>query len=434
MAIHVLYFQNKYYKLDEKIVPDFKEIRAQLKKSQLQFKKIPIEQRMDLFQQFGRNLRSDKEIRQWEGVPFLSNWLGKGNLTKILIKNLGSLEILKDFIGEGQKKTKAQPRGLVCHYIAGNVPTLGLFSLIQSMLVGNSNIVKVPPVSQFTFLELVKIFEKTESNGIKGADILKTVAVIHIPITDDVSNLKLSLIADARIMWGGQEAIDAISKTTKMTHCDDIIFGPKYSFGVLDRKAQESEDFPKLIRQFVNDIIVFDQGACSSPQVIFFEKGSFDLRTIGQKFEEEFKIAAKKFPKILVDQYLASKIINIRADYALSPEKDIIASKENDWTVLMDKNVQLEEPVQSRTIFLKEIDSVMDCVALITPRIQSIGTAIYDKEKLMTFTDAVTYKGVARCILPGQMNFYDSPWDGIFILNRLVRWVTLYMPREENLQ
>lgn len=99
----------------------------------------------------------------------------------------------------------------------------------------------------------------------------------------------------------------------------------------------------------------------------------------------------------------------------------------------MDDNIRLEEPVQSRTIFLKEVDSVMDCVDLITPRIQTIGTAIYNRNKLLEFTDAVTYKGVARCVLPGQMNFYDSPWDGIYFLNRLVRWVTLYMPADEKL-
>lgn len=420
--------------MDEHIIPDFKEMRAELEKGRQIFKRIPIEQRLEFLNQFSQNLLKEKEINRWEGVSFLSTWLRKGNLTKILIKNLGSLEILKDFVGEGRKKIKAQPRGLVCHYIAGNVPTLGLFSLIQALLVGNSNIMKVPPVSQFTFLELLKILENTEIEGLKGADILKSVAVIHIPVTDDASNLKLSLIADARVMWGGQEAIDAISKTTKMTHCDDIIFGPKYSFGIMDTKAQESDDFPRLIRQFVNDIIIFDQGACSSPQVIFFEKGIFDLRSIGEKFAQEFELAAKKFSKELVDQYLISKIINIRAEYALTPEKDLLCSEENDWTVLMDDNVQLEEPVQSRTIFLKQVESVLDCVDLITPRIQTIGTAIYDQEKLMQFTDAVTYKGVARCVLPGQMNFYDSPWDGIYFLNRLVRWVTLYMPSEEKLR
>lgn len=409
-------------------------MRSEIEKHRQLFKDITIEQRIEFFNQFSRNLLHEKDIARLEGVPFLSAWLRKGNLEKIVIKNLGSFEILKDFVGEGRKKIKAQPRGVVCHYIAGNVPTLGLFSMIQSMLVGNSNIVKVPPVSQFMFLELLKILEKTEYDGIKGEDILKTIALIHIPITDDESNLKFSLTADARIMWGGQVAIDAISKTTKKTYCEDIVFGPKYSFGVVDKKAQESEDFPKLVRQLVNDIIVFDQSACSSPQVIFFEKGPFDLHTIGKKMEEEFKAAAKRFPKILVDQYIASKIINIRAEYSLNPEKDAIFSKENDWTILMDKNMQLEEPIQSRTIFLKQVKSVMDCVDLITHRIQTIGTAIYDKEKLLKFTDAVTYKGVARCVLPGQMNFYDSPWDGIYLLNRLVRWVTLYMPKDENLK
>jgi len=258
--------------------------------------------------------------------------------------------------------------------------------------------------------------------------------VVYFPSSETKSNLKFSLIADARIIWGGQEAVDAISKTTKMSHCEDIIFGPKYSFGVVDKAAQNSDDFPKIIRRFVNDIIVFDQSACSSPQVIFFETGGLDLKSIGKMFEKEFELASKRTPKLSIDQYIASKIINIRAEYALSPDKDVIFSKENDWTILIDKEIKLEEPIQSRTIFLKSINSVMECAELITPRIQTIGIAIYNKEKLFKFSDAATYKGAARCVPPGQMNFYDSPWDGLLLLSRLVRWVTLYTPPEEKIQ
>ena len=133
-------------------------MRSVLEKHREQFKTVTIEQRIGFLNQFSRNLLQEKEIARLEGVPFLSAWLRKVNLEKIIIKNLGSFEILKDFVGEGRKKIKAQPRGVVCHYIAGNVPTLGLFSMIQSMLVGNANIVKVPPVSQFMFLELLKNF------------------------------------------------------------------------------------------------------------------------------------------------------------------------------------------------------------------------------------------------------------------------------------
>ncbi|MFX1298935.1 MAG: acyl-CoA reductase [Promethearchaeota archaeon] len=147
-----MFFQNNIYKLNEKVIPDFKEMHSVLENNRKIFKEVSIEKRLELLNQFGRNLLRDKDIARLEGVPFLSNWLRKGNLEKLIIKNLGSFEVLKDFVGDGRKKIKAQPRGIVCHYIAGNVPTLGLFSLIQSMLVGNAYMVKVPPESQFMFL------------------------------------------------------------------------------------------------------------------------------------------------------------------------------------------------------------------------------------------------------------------------------------------
>ena len=155
MIIQVLFFKNKFYKLNEKTVSDLKEIKLEIEKSREIFKNITIEKIIELFHQFGRELLHNKEFISFEGVPFLSNWLRKGNIEKIVIKNLGSFEVLKDFIGEGRKKVKAQPRGVICQWIAGNVPTLGFFSLIQSILVGNSNIVKIPPESQFIFLELI---------------------------------------------------------------------------------------------------------------------------------------------------------------------------------------------------------------------------------------------------------------------------------------
>ncbi len=420
--------------MNEKKISDFKEIRSDIEKNRELLKKTPIEKKIELLHKYGRLLIQNKEINSLEGVAFLSSWLQKANIETIIEKNLGSIKFLTDFVGEGRKKHKAQPRGVICHWIAGNVPTLGIFSLIQSMLVGNSNMVRIPVESQEIFIKLLNALKKTEIDGLKGSEILKTVAVIYFPSSDADANLRFSLAADARIIWGGQEAVDAISKTTKLSHCEDVVFGPKYSFGVIDKMAQESEDIQKIVRRFVNDIIIFDQSACSSPQVIFLEKSSLDLKSIGKLFEEEFKLASKRTPKKDLDQFIASKIINIRAEYALSPKKEIIISQENDWTILLDDEVKLEEPIQSRTIFLKPVNSIMECIDLITPRIQTIGTAIYDRARLFEFTDAVTYKGVARCVTPGQMNTYDSPWDGILLLNRLVRWITLYTPVEEKLK
>jgi hypothetical protein len=179
-----------------------------------------------------------------------------------------------------------------------------------------------------------------------------------------------------------------------------------------------------ILQRLVNDIIVFDQSACSSPQVLFFEKGT-DPEKLMEQIATEFQTASKRSPKISIDTSIATKIISKRAEYALSPEKNLKNSPGNDWTLLYDQEVNLEEPVQSRTLFVKPVDSVLDTVSLITNKIQTIGCEIHDEQKLLEFADAATAKGVARCVPFGQMNFYDTPWDGMMILSRLVRWCAL---------
>ncbi|MFX1445947.1 MAG: acyl-CoA reductase, partial [Promethearchaeota archaeon] len=126
---------------------------------------------------------------------------------------------------------------------------------------------------------------------------------------------------------------------------------------------------------------------------------------------------------------ITSKIINIRAEYALDPTKTVICSQENDWTILINDNFNLEEPIESRTIFIKEIDSIYQVIPLITKKIQTIGCAIENKTKLVEFANQATFRGVARCVNLGQMHLFDSPWDGMLFMSRLVNWVTLYYGR-----
>ncbi|MFX1294016.1 MAG: acyl-CoA reductase [Promethearchaeota archaeon] len=425
MSVQVFLYDNTFYEVGQKKIVKLKIIKEKIEKNREILKKIPIDDILDVFQAYSRELIHNSTVNRIEGVAFLANWLRKINLKKVLNNNLGSIEYLNYFVGDGRKKIKAQPRGLVCHWIAGNIPTLGLFSLVQSILVRNSNILRIPEVSQAPFLSLLRVLANIQTPKLNGYDLLKTVAIIYFPSSDVSINNEFSSIADVRVVWGGEDAVDAITRAKKLSHCEDVVFGPKYSFAVIDKEAQESPDLPKIIRNLVIDIVLFEQSACSSPQVLFFEQENLSLYQIAEIMAKEFQNASKRFPKI-VDQYTATKIIKKRAEYALSLDKHLIFSKANDWTILIDNQLQLEEPVQSRTIFMKPINSVLDVIPLITKKIQTIGVAIYNQTKLLEFTDAATYKGVARCVIPGQMNVYDSPWDGIYLLNRLVRWTTLY--------
>ena len=121
----------------------------------------------------------------------------------------------------------------------------------------------------------------------------------------------------------------------------------------------------------------------------------------------------------------ASNIIKVRSEYALGDHKKVIVPEGNDWTILIDKDFKLEEPVKSRTIFIKSCSNLQEVVKLITPKIQTIGYAFRDNEKLIRLSKELNLKGVSRIVPLGQMNYYDTPWDGKLLLTRLVNFNSL---------
>ena len=65
-----------------------------------------------------------------------------------------------------------------------------------------------------------------------------------------------------------------------MAHCDTIIFGPKYSFSIIDKESIEAENFEQMVSNSIDDITLFNQVACSSPHVYYFEKNRLGLNKI----------------------------------------------------------------------------------------------------------------------------------------------------------
>lgn len=405
---------------------DFSQIKVSVEKGLSTLRPIPVTSILNFLNHYSRMLLKAQEAKEIDGIAFLSNWLRKSNLEKLLQNNLGNKEVLNQFVGSGNKRVKAQPKGIICHWIAGNIPTLALFSLFQSMLVRNANIVRLPQQSVEVISKLLEIFSEITFDNITGKELLQSVAIVTFPSSERTLNNQMSLLADVRIVWGGSTAVKSIQGLDHRETCEDVIFGPKYSFSVMDEKAIDSEDFEKWIRRFTNDIVAFEQSACSSPHVFFIESQNKEkINQVIATFQKELERMKTILPKQTISQLVSTQIINKRAEYALSSDTMVYCSKENDWTILFDEVTSLEEPIQSRTIWIKPVDNLLKVIDLITKKVQTIGCAILDEEKFIQFADNATLKGVARCVAPGQMNIYDSPWDGIFLLQRLINWATI---------
>jgi hypothetical protein len=424
VAIQLLASSGTFFE-PPKEIQDFEVVASELRTGMEKLLDVPVKEIVDVLHAFSRTVIHDEQVKKIEGIAFLSNWLRRDNLLRIVETNIGNADYLDSFVGEGRKLMRAFPRGLVCHWIAGNIPTLALFSLFQSMLAKNANILRVPEVSLSTVVPILRLFSSVDTDGLTGKDLLASVAIVYFPSGDEKANRLMSAHADARVVWGGREAVEAITGLPKSTHCEDVVFGPKYSFAVIDREALESENLSRYLRNLATDSVLFEQSACSSPHTVFIEADWKGVLRIADLFRKEFERLSRIMPKTEIEMGTASMIINKRAEYALSEDKTVVAPKENDWTILVDNALQLEEPVQSRTVFLKPVDSVLDTIPLITRNVQTIGNGILNDEKSKEFAKGVMCRGVARVVPPGQMHIYDSPWDGILLLSRLVNWDSL---------
>ncbi|MFZ5828443.1 MAG: acyl-CoA reductase [Planctomycetota bacterium] len=388
---------------------------------------VKVDQLLDFFDAFGSKILSDERTRNLEGLMFLSAWLQRRNLSKLLELNLGGkVACLDGFQPDGRGYLAARPQGLVAMWMAGNVATLPMFSLVPALLAKNVCLVKLAAEEPEGMDRLLAVLAETETAGLRGTDLLETMAVVWFDYRNRALNEAMSLAADAKIVWGGAEAIAAISALPRHEHCVEVVFGPKYSIGVIDRRRLEGDRsaLEAAVAGFVRDVAVFDQRACSAPQTIFIEHSDeVSLADVGRLFADQL---SRLPPKPGLDAYTTMRILNVRAEHALDDRRDVIASADGaNWTVCLDRQATMKEAVQSRTIFLSEIGSWREILPLLSPKIQTVGCAFADGADALAFAEAATAAGVVRCVRPGIMNVYESPWDGKLLVNQLVRWVVL---------
>jgi hypothetical protein len=387
----------------------------------------PIEALLALVDDFGRRLLRDQRTRSLEGAAFLSAWLGRTNLQKILDLNMqGNAKLLDGFQPWGRDFLAAKPQGLVAMWMAGNVPTLPLFSLVPALLAKNVCLVKLAYADPQGMDRLLAVLGEAEAGGLRGSDLLAAAAVVWFDYRRAELNDAMSLAADARVIWGGQAAVKAVSALPRREHCVDIVFGPKYSIALIDRQRLESGGKPleDAVAGLVRDVAAFDQRGCSAPQTIFIERNArLSLADVGALFARQLE---RLPPKPGLDAYTTVRIMEIRARWALDESRDCLASADGaNWTVCMDREPSLKEAVQSRTVFLTEVESWRDIIPLLSPKVQTVGIAFAEPHTATAFAEAATAAGVARCVRPGLMNAFESPWDGKLLVSQLVRWVTL---------
>lgn len=373
-------------------------------------------------------------ILRQRNLGFLPMWMRRNNLEQMCIRSLrGRPESLDTFVRLSESDSmlvRAQPRGIVVHWLAGNVPVLGLLSLLLSFLCKNVNLLKVSHTSAGLLPHLLEGFRNVtytnaEGRTVSGRLLLDSTVVVYADKNDADAARALSTLADVRVAWGGREAVEAIINLPRRFGTEDIVFGPKVSLAIVGAEHLGNEEMASRVAMAIaRDASAFDQHGCNSPHTVFVERGgAIGPGEFAKRLGVAMETVCRQNPPERIDPAAAMNVLAIRAEYDM--RGDACYSRGSQWTVVYAEDDRgLAEPCCWRTLFVRPVDDLLEVATFCSLHTQTAGLAVEGRRPVLA--EALTARGVSRCPTVGNMRLFDAPWDGLFPMDRLIRWTSSY--------
>ena len=352
-----------------------------------------------------------------DGLAFLSAFLRESNLRHMIEREIPQPGALDGFLAVGPRKSlRLLPKGVVCHWVAGNVPLLAVFSWALSAAVGNSNVIRLSSRQGDVMSPLLRALSGRSEVGRRMAG---DTLVVSFDLTDEMAHHQMSQAADVRIAWGGRDAVDAIRGLPTRWDCEDVVFGPRSSMAVIDPGVIT----PGGVTRLATDIVIFDQLACSSPQVVFLKGRPGEAAFDGflDRFQTAFAKQSAGFPRHRLD-FSETYRIALDRSRAILAGGSILRDDGTQWTVAV-----LTAPVDAigcanRFVQVVPYTTQDEILAYIPENAQTCVVQLPGDE-LASFTEQAAWRGVCRFPNPGEGNHFENPWDGIGLVSRLVKFV-----------
>ena len=359
---------------------------------------------------------------------------------KIILKKEGLLERLKLELGakygnnrpftpkgsHTEVEERILPLGTLLHITASNQYGLAFYSVIEGLLTGNINLVKLPSeddgLSAMIFLELFRI-EPRLADYVYLFD-------YHSLETETIE--KLMRLADAVVVWGSDEAVKAVrhlaDPTTKI-----IEWGHKLSFAYITKDGLREN----LLRGLAQNIIETNQLLCSSCQGIFLDTDSMEdvfefcklFLPILEKCREEYneKIPLEVAAQTGLRAYNESLQVNYYSCRVFQGQQSTLLAYEDSALVLA---------IPYGNCWVKRLPREM-MLSVLRPHKNHLQTAglLCGDEEVETLTAHLWNAGVSRVTRGENMSqgYYGAAHDGEYPLRRYTRIASKELPQKQSL-
>ncbi|MGE0174897.1 MAG: acyl-CoA reductase [Oligoflexales bacterium] len=366
------------------------------------------------------------------GLDFLEHLLDSTQLKRKLEVELRGIPRQFHFHFDPQTVTlkQWQPLGTMLHVLAGNVFLGGVGSLLEGLITGNVSILKMASHEKVFMPLFIKSIQECDRDGI----VAKSISLVEYSShqTEVIAAFKSEV--DGIVVWGGEESVrayrDQLPARTKL-----IVFGPKLSLAWVTKSGLKSQSAKALGKQLANELSIWDQNACTAPQICYVE-GEENADTLIDELAKALEEKQKELPIGEVDLQAAVEIRKIRtleecAEFRGSGR--LRASKGGmQWTVWKGRDLTLESSPLHRSLSIvpySQEHEVLEEIAKFRGYVQTVGLEAVDSQywdiqrKLMNF-------GVVRILPLGQMSggYVDDPHDGAYDLPQYLNLVFTRTP------
>lgn len=331
----------------------------------------------------------------------------------------GSRELLSLHNGTIAIQTIA-PLGVLFHITAGNVDGLPFVSLLDGLLTGNINIVKLPKEEGGVTVSLLEELFKIEPA------LREYVYVFDYSSKDIHAMKKLAKVANAVIVWGGDEAVGAVRRlvgpNTKI-----IEWGHKISFAYATKGGMTRDSLEKLAL----NICLTNQLFCSSCQGVFLDTDNMNdvydfcenflpvLERVSQENPFPFDDVTKLFVQAQVTLEIYHRQIENRTD------NRIYKGKNCGITACSDS--RLETSIMYRNVWVKPLQK--DSILNLRPYKGYLQTAalICADQEYEELSRRLLQTGIVKISDGFEMSNYafGEAHDGIFTLRCYTKLVSV---------
>jgi hypothetical protein len=359
-------------------------------------------------------LLSDKGAKLYPDIISFAYWCRKANITR-----------LKQDFAQAHIRLGL---GMVFHIAPSNVPINFAFSYAFSLLAGNANIVRVPtkdfPQTNVVCRAINQLFANEKYKMI--ADMT---AFVQYPQNDEITSA-FSENCNARIIWGGDQAINNIRKLTIPERSIEIAFADRYSFCVIDSNSVLQADkvtLDRLASSFHNDTYLMDQNACSSPHLIVW-LGSGDVLTKAKQrfWDRVYEVTASKYelqPVNAVDKYmlLCQNAIDLNNITSFKKHGNYL------YRIELDSLTDNMDTFRGKYGYFYEYNAQdMNSIAhIVNTKYQTLTYFGVNKSELLGFVVKNRLSGIDRIVPIGSALDIGVIWDGYDIVRSLSRIIDI---------